>query len=89
MNKKLEKNIVPGLVDQNTMMWALKMGLGDRIQFTDSEGMIFEIELVGTFKGSMLQGALFINEEDFHSKFKQQGGYRSFMITGELQDILN
>ena len=88
LNKKLEKNIVPGLVDQNTMMWALKMGLGDRIQFTDSEGMIFEIELVGTFKGSMLQGALFINEEDFHSKFKQQGGYRSFMITGELQDGL-
>ena len=38
------------------------MGLGDRIQFTDGKGMIFEIELVGTFKGSMLQGALFIND---------------------------
>ena len=69
-------------------MWALKMGLGDRIQFTDSEGMILEIELVGNNKRLMLQGALFINEEDFHSKFKQQGGYRSFMITGELQDGL-
>ena len=81
LNKTLAKNVVPALVDQNTMMWALKMGLGDRIQFTDGDGNPFEVELVGAFKGSMLQGALFIKEEDFLNKFKQQGGYRSFMVT--------
>jgi len=86
LNKILAKDVVPALVDQNTMMWALKMGLGDRIQFTDGDGNPFEIELVGAFKGSMLQGALFIKEEDFLNKFKQQGGYRSFMITGKLKD---
>ena len=67
-------------------MWALKMGLGDRIQFMDGEGRPFEIQFVGAFKGSMLQGALFIKEEDFLNKFKQQGGYRSFMISGEFED---
>ena len=84
LNVVLEGNTVPALVDQNTMMWALKMGLGDRLQYTDGEGQPFEIELVGALKGSMLQGALFINEETFLSKFKQQGGYRSFMISGKL-----
>ena len=86
LNKTLAKNVVPALVDQNTMMWALKMGLGDRIQFTDGDGNPFEVELVGAFKGSMLQGALFIKEEDFLNKFKQQGGYRSFMVTGKMKD---
>ena len=86
LNKKIEGNVVPALVDQNTMLWALKMGLGDRIQFMDGEGRPFEIELMGAFKGSMLQGALFINEEDFLNKFKQQGGYRSFMLAGKFED---
>jgi ABC-type antimicrobial peptide transport system permease subunit len=84
LNEVLEGNTVPALVDQNTMMWALKMGLGDRLQYTDGEGRPFEIELVGALKGSMLQGALFISEENFLSKFKQQGGYRSFMISGKI-----
>ena len=86
LNKKIEGNVVPALVDQNTMLWALKMGLGDRIQFMDGEGRPFEIELIGAFKGSMLQGALFIKEEDFLNKFKQQGGYRSFMLAGKFED---
>ena len=86
LNKVLDGNVVPALVDQNTMMWALKMGLGDRIQFTDGEGKPFDIELIGAFKGSMLQGALFINEEDFLDKFSQQGGYRSFMLSGKTED---
>ena len=84
LNEVLEGNTVPALVDQNTMMWALKMGLGDRLQYTDGEGRPFEIQLVGALKGSMLQGALFISEENFLSKFKQQGGYRSFMISGKI-----
>ena len=50
LNKKIEGNVVPALVDQNTMLWALKMGLGDRIQFMDGEGRPFEVELIGAFK---------------------------------------
>ena len=86
LSKTIDGDTIPALVDQNTLMWALKMGLGDRIQFKDGEGRPFEIEFVGAFKGSMLQGALFIKEEDFQNKFKQQGGYRSFMISGEFED---
>ena len=50
LNVVLEGNTVPALVDQNTMMWALKMGLGDRLQYTDGEGKPFEIELVGAIQ---------------------------------------
>jgi ABC-type antimicrobial peptide transport system permease subunit len=77
---------IPALVDQNTLMWALKMGMGGRLNYVDGEGKPFEVEVVGAFKGSMLQGALFIKEVDFLGKFKQQGGYRSFMLTGNKED---
>ena len=80
-----EGNAIPALVDQNTLMWALKMGMHERLKYVDGEGKPFEIEVVGTFKGSMLQGALFIKEEDFLDKFKQQGGYLSFMLTGNKE----
>ena len=89
LNKPVASDAVPALVDQNTMMWALKMGIGDRIEFRDGDGKPFEVELVGSLKGSMLQGALFINEEDFLEKFKQQGGYRSFMLTGKFKEARN
>ena len=85
LGSNLDRDVVPALVDQNTMMWALKMGLGDRMEFTDGEGKSFEIELVGALKGSMLQGALFIKEEDFLDKFRQQGGYRSFLVDGKFE----
>ena len=77
---------IPALVDQNTLMWALKMGMGGRLNYVDGEGKPFEVEIVGAFKGSMLQGALFIKEEDFLDKFKQQGGYLSFMLAGNKED---
>ena len=56
---------IPALVDQNTLMWALKMGTGGRLNYVDGEGKPFEVEVVGAFKGSMLQGALFIKEDGF------------------------
>lgn len=76
---------IPALVDQNTLMWALKLGIGGRLNYVDGEGKPFQIEIVGAFKGSMLQGALFIKEKDFLDKFKQQGGYLSFMLTGNKE----
>lgn len=88
LQKKRENGVIPALVDQNTLMWALKMGIGERLPYLDGEGRLFEIELVGAFKGSMLQGALFIKEEDFLDKFKQQGGYRSFLLSGNREDAL-
>lgn len=74
---------IPAIVDQNTMMWALKKGLGDRIEFIDGQGRMFEVELVATVKGSVLQGALYVDEGAFLEKFPQQGGYRSFFLAGK------
>lgn len=81
--KKSENGVIPALVDQNTMMWALKKGVGDRMQFFDGLGQAFEVELKAVVKGSLLQGALYLDENLFLEKFPQQGGYRFFFLEGE------
>ena len=86
LDQDAKEGVIPAVVDQNTMMWALKMKTGDRIEFLDGEGQPFFVELVGVVKGSMLQGALYISEKNFLRKFPKQGGYRAFLLQ-ENQDI--
>lgn len=81
LNEILPDGKIPAVVDQNTMMWALKKGIGDEIEFLDGEGKSFSVQLVAAVKGSILQGAIYLPEEQFEKKFPQQGGYRSFMIS--------
>ena len=80
LNQPLEADVIPAVVDQNTMMWALKMKTGDRIELLDGEGRPFHAELVGVVKGSMLQGALYVSEKNFLEQFPKQGGYRAFFL---------
>jgi ABC-type antimicrobial peptide transport system permease subunit len=80
--QEASNGVIPALVDQNTLMWALKKGVGDRMQFLDGGGQPFEIELKAVVKGSLLQGALYLDENLFLEKFPQQGGYRFFFLEG-------
>ena len=75
-----EDGSIPAVVDQNTMLWALKKGVGDLVEYQDGEGEIFQVRLAAVAKGSMLQGALYIDEKHFEEKFPKQGGYRSFLV---------
>ncbi|MDG0963556.1 MAG: ABC transporter permease [Opitutales bacterium] len=86
LKRRLPNGKIPAVVDQNTMMWALKKGIGSEIQFLDGEGRIFSVQLVAAVKGSILQGALYIPEDKFVQKFPQQGGYRSFLISVPISE---
>ena len=86
LKEQLPDGKIPAVVDQNTMMWALQKGIGDEIEFLDGEGKSFSVQLVAAVKGSILQGALYISEEQFVKKFPQQGGYRSFLLSAPLDE---
>ncbi len=71
---------ISAVVDQNTLMWALKKRIGDTLEYRDGEGRPFKVKLAAQVKGSMLQGALYVAEQHFEQKFPKQGGYRSFLV---------
>ena len=80
LKKPTSDGAIPAVVDQNTMMWALKKSVGSLIEYRDAEGKPFQIKLAAVVKGSMLQGALYVDEKHFEKKFPKQGGYRGFLL---------
>ncbi|MDB6149598.1 MAG: FtsX-like permease family protein, partial [Chthoniobacter sp.] len=71
---------VPGIVDANTLQWALQKKVGDTLEYRDDRGAPFLVRIAGTVTGSMLQGNIVIAEQRFVEKFPGAGGYRYFLI---------
>lgn len=78
--EKSEKNVVPAIGDENTIMWGLGKGVGSVLDYVDENGNAFPVKIVGLVKKTILQGALIINEKDFVQRFPSAGGYRAFLI---------
>ena len=77
------QGVVPGVVDQNTAMWALKMGIGDDLHYRDQRGGVVKVRIVGMLAGSMLQGRVIISAGHFEELFPGSDGYRAFLIDVE------
>ncbi len=70
---------IPALVDETTMMWALKRKVGDTIAYADENGRAFEVQIVGALPDSIFQGHLIIDEALFLKKFPSSPGYSLFL----------
>jgi hypothetical protein len=71
---------IPGIVDANTLQWALQMKLGDMLTYLDERGAMFKVRLAATVSGSILQGSIIVPEARLIEKYPSQGGYRFFLI---------
>jgi hypothetical protein len=71
---------VPGIVDANTLEWAMQKKLGDTIEYRDDRGQPLRVRMVASVVGSMLQGNVLIAESEFVKRFPNSGGYRFFLI---------
>jgi hypothetical protein len=78
---------IPGIVDANTLQWALKMKVGDTLDYQDERGRSVKVRIVGTVVGSMLQGNVVIAESRFVRHFPGNGGYRYFLIDAPREKI--
>lgn len=67
---------IPGVVDQNSLLWAMGKKLGDTVTYTDASGKPFEVVLVGSLAGGILQGSVIIGEDRFLGTFPSSAGYR-------------
>lgn len=71
---------IPALVDENTLLWALKRKVGDTLTYTDEAGREFAIVITGTLPDSIFQGYLVIDEKLFLEKFPSHPGYSAFLV---------
>jgi hypothetical protein len=71
---------VPGLVDANTLQWALQKKIGDTLIYQDERGATLKVKIAGSFPASILQGVVLIDENTFTKKFPDAAGYSMFLI---------
>ena len=71
---------VPGVVDANTLQWAMQKKIGDVIEIPGERGAPARIQIAATVSGSVLQGLVIIPERDFTAKFPNIAGYRFFLV---------
>jgi hypothetical protein len=70
---------IPALVDENTLLWALKRKVGDTLDYADDNGRAFRVRIAGALPDSIFQGHLAIDEKLFLEKFPSSGGYSLFL----------
>ena len=75
---------IPALVDETTMMWALKRKVGDVLAYTDENGRAFDVQIVGALPDSIFQGSLIVDEQLFLKKFPSNPGYSLFLVDAKL-----
>lgn len=74
--------VVPGIIDQNTAIYALRKSVGDTVLYETVSGEAFAVKIVAFLDTSILQGSLLIEESAFLRFFPDTGGYRLFLLDG-------
>jgi hypothetical protein len=80
LDADLGPGIVPAIGDAASIQYAMQKHLGDTIDYTDSNGRVFKVKIVGAVANSILQGNLIISEAQFVKHFPTESGYRMFLI---------
>ena len=78
---------IPAAVDEETLLWALQKKLGDVLQIPDGRGGSVRVRLAATLAGSILQGALLVDEARFVEAFPAVGGYRLLLVDAPQQQM--
>ncbi len=80
---------IPAVCDEQSMMWALGLGLGDTLDIQDERGRTRKLKLVGALANSILQGSILIAEDEFLKLYPSESGYQYFLIDVPKEDAAN
>jgi ABC-type lipoprotein release transport system permease subunit len=78
---------VPVIIDQNTALWALHLGgyVGERFDYVFGTQRVHFVT-VAVSQNTILQGSLWIGENNFRKMFPEITGYRQFMVKSPALD---
>ncbi|MFP4139905.1 MAG: FtsX-like permease family protein [Phycisphaerae bacterium] len=80
LSRQEPDNAIPGIADNETLMWAIYKSLGDTVTYKDDSGRPFRVRFVAATSSSILQGVVLVSEDNFVSKYPSIEGYRVFLI---------
>lgn len=87
LNMPPQEQTIPAIGDYATVFWGLGKKLNDTVLYKAENGDTINLKIVGILKDSLLQGRLFISEENFVRYFPSIDGYQQFLIDTDSPDI--
>ncbi|MFQ5430560.1 MAG: FtsX-like permease family protein [Phycisphaerae bacterium] len=82
LERTFDDGTVPAIGDADSLMWLLKLGLGEDLTITDERGQSRRLRIVGMLSGSIFQGELLIAEDRFTELFPSISGAAFTLIDG-------
>lgn len=87
LDQKFEDGAIPVIGDANSMMWILKLQMGNDLVLQGDFGDDITLRLVGMLqKGSLFQSELLMSEEHFLEAFPTQSGFRYFLFDSKAEN---
>jgi putative ABC transport system permease protein len=80
LDEPLEDGAVPGVADENVIVWGLGKKVGDTLLYTDEAGREFPVRLVGALANSVFQGHVLISDAAFRERFPSVQGARVLLV---------
>lgn len=80
LNRDYGPSVIAAIGDANTLMWILKLNLGDKLALRDQTGQPIELLIVGSLSGSIFQGELLVSEKNLLKAFPDSAGSRFFLL---------
>jgi putative ABC transport system permease protein len=80
LDQPLKDGVIPAFADQTVIQWELGKSLGDTLFYTNEEGKVVRLKLIGGLANSVLQGKVIIAEKHFAEAFPTVSGSTLFLI---------
>jgi hypothetical protein len=80
LDDDLGDNVVVGVADNTTIMWALGKMVGGTLDYVDEAGRPFKVKLFGGLTNSVFQGQILIAEDQFIERFPSASGYSLLLV---------
>jgi ABC-type lipoprotein release transport system permease subunit len=80
LDRTFEDDAIPAILDANSAMWILKVGLGDTIEVKDDQGAKRMLRVVGLLKESIFQSEVLVAESNFLRLYPRQEGFQFFLV---------
>ncbi|MHC5139623.1 MAG: FtsX-like permease family protein, partial [Planctomycetota bacterium] len=85
LETEIDENSIAAIGDYSTIYWGLGKRLGDVIPYKIENGRTVNLKIVGILKESVVQGRLFISEDNFVRCFPSIDGYQQFFVAADWQ----
>src|SRR5690606_31256933 len=80
LEREFDDGAIPGFGAATSVMWILHLGLGDRMEYTDSLGRERKLVIAGLLSRSIFQSQLISSEANFLDLQPDHSGYNTFLI---------